>query len=205
LNKNSDLRNSVAVIILAAGTSSRMGQPKQLLSYRGETLISYVIKCAIASSANLVITILGANGDRIEDNIGSFPITILKNNVWNEGISSSIRCGISYVEKYFSEIEAVIFLTCDQPFISTNLIDKIIDCYDADSQPIIASQYATTIGIPVLFPRILFPEIIQLKGDRGAKKIIERYRDRLKTIYFSRGEIDLDTFEDYQNFLETFL
>ena len=178
-----------------------MGQPKQLLSYQGETLISYVAKCAIASSANLVITILGANAEQIEKNISSFPVTILKNHVWNEGISSSIRCGISYVEKYFSEIKAVIFLTCDQPFISSDFIDKIIDCYDADSQPIIASKYATTIGIPVLFPRILFPEIMQLKGDRGAKKIIERYRDRVQTIKFTRGEIDLDTFQDYQSFL----
>ena len=200
MNENK-VRNSIAVIILAGGASRRMGKPKQLLPYRGETLLSYVTKCAIASSCSPTIVILGANGDRIESEINRLAIEIVKNTEWNQGISSSIRCGIEYIEEQFLNIDGIVFLTCDQPFISPEMIDGLIDVYHKTNKPIIASKYGETIGIPALFSRILFSELMKLKGDRGAKKTIQKYRDRVATLNFPGGEIDLDTREDYQQFI----
>ncbi|MGF1489742.1 MAG: NTP transferase domain-containing protein [Prochloraceae cyanobacterium] len=194
-------KNKVSIIILAAGASRRMGQPKQLLPYRGDLLLNYVIKCALSSSGKPIIVILGANADRIEPEIDRFAIEIVQNKEWNEGISSSIRCGIEYIKKHFSEIEGTIFLTCDQPFISPKIIARLIAVYNDNNKLIIASKYRETIGIPALFPSSFFPELSKLKGDRGAKKTIQKYRDRVVTIEFPRGEIDLDTQEDYRQFI----
>ncbi len=199
--KNKDNKSSIAAIILAAGASRRMGQAKQLLPYKGQTLLSHVINCAIASSCNSVIVILGANADQIEPEITSLAVKIVKNNTWNEGISSSIRCGIACVQEQDLNIDGVVFLTCDQPFISAEIIKQLIEAYDSTNKPIIASQYGKTLGIPVLFSRSFFSELMQLKGDFGAKKIIKKYPDLVSKIDFPQGNIDLDSLADYQEFI----
>ncbi|GAB4544877.1 MAG: nucleotidyltransferase family protein [Pleurocapsa sp.] len=196
-----DREKSITAIILAAGASRRMGQPKQLLSYKGQTLLSYVTNCAIASSCNPVIVILGANAEKIEPEIAQLSITIIKNNNWNEGIASSISCGIKYLQKQDLNPDGVIFLTCDQPFISTEIIEELINNYYSTKQPIIASKYGKSLGIPALFSRALFSELTQLKGNRGAKKIINKYPDLVSVINFPQGIIDLDTPENYQQFI----
>ncbi len=187
-----------------------MGQPKQLLPYRGQTLISYVTKCAIAqcqsagpsaSSCSPVIVMLGANADKIEPEIAQLPVKIVKNLQWNEGISSSIRCGIEYLKEQFLNINGVVFLTCDQPFISAEIIERLIDAYNSTNKPIIASNYGETLGIPALFDRSLFSELMELKGDRGAKKIINKHPDLVNKIDFPQGEIDLDTWDNYQQLI----
>ena len=201
-NQNQNQNKSLAVIILAAGASRRMGQPKQLLPYQGQTLLSYVTKCAIASSSSLAVVILGANADKIEPQINQLPVQIVKNTDWNEGISSSIRCGITYIKEQFPSINGIVFLTCDQPFISVAIIEELIDAYNLTKKPIIASKYGNTIGIPALFYRSFFSELMQLEGDRGAKKIINKYQEQVYEIDFPRGEIDLDTFENYQQLIQ---
>ncbi|VEP18299.1 conserved hypothetical protein [Hyella patelloides LEGE 07179] len=203
MNKNKEKKTPVAAIILAAGASRRMGQPKQLLLYQGQTLLGYITKCATASSCSPVIVILGANANKIEPEIAQLPIKIVKNPQWNEGISSSIRCGIAYIKKQFLNIDGVVFLTCDQPFISAEIIDRLIDVYHSNNKLIIASQYEKTKGIPALFPRRFFSELIELKGDRGAKKIINKYPKLVDKIDFPQGEIDLDTFENYQHLISS--
>lgn len=201
MNKNKDTKNFIAIILLAAGASRRMGQPKQLLLYQGQTLLKYITKCAIASLCNPVIVVLGANAEKIEPELASLPIKIIKNNQWNQGISSSIRCGINYIQKQYSNIDGVIFLTCDQPFVSAELIKQLIDTYHSTQKTIIASQYGNTLGVPALFSSIFFPALIKLQGDRGAKKIINQYPDLVYVIDFPQGNIDLDTLENYQQFI----
>ncbi|MEM9510260.1 MAG: nucleotidyltransferase family protein [Cyanobacteria bacterium P01_E01_bin.35] len=201
MNKNKKGKNAIAAIILAAGASRRMGRPKQLLPYRGQTLLSYVTECAIASPCNSVIVILGANANKIEPEIAQLPIKIVKNLEWNEGISSSISCGITYIKEQSLNIDGVIILTCDQPFISPEVIEKLINTYNLTDKLMIASSYKETLGIPALFDRSLFSELMELKGDRGAKKIINKYPNLVHILDFSQGEIDLDTFKDYQQLI----
>ena len=202
MNKNQDSQRAVATIILAAGASRRMGEPKQLLPYRRQTLLSYIAQCAISSPCNPVIVILGANAEKIKPQIDhQVSLKLLKNNYWKEGISSSIRYGINYLQKQHSNIDAVVFLTCDQPFISAELIKQLIAAYYLTNKPIIASQYGETLGIPALFDRTFFSTLMQLQGDRGAKKIIQQYPDLANLINFPQGKIDLDTLEDYQKLI----
>ena len=201
LNQNKDQKNSIATIILAAGASRRMGQPKQLLLYKEQTLLGYVTQCAISSECNPVIVILGANAEKIEPKIAQLPIKIVQNNNWNEGIASSIRCGISYIQNQYLNLDGVVFLTCDQPFISTELIEQLIDAHYSTNKPIIASQYGEILGIPALFSRSFFSALMQLQGDRGAKKIINQYPDLVYVINFPQGQIDLDTLENYQQLI----
>jgi len=201
LKKNKDKKSSIAVIIIAAGASRRMGQPKQLLPYKGQTLLGYVTKCAIASSCNTIIVILGANAEKIEPEIALLPIKIIKNNQWDEGIASSIRCGISYIEKQYLNLDGVVFLTCDQPFVSAELIEQLIDAHNSTNKSIIASQYGGTLGIPALFSRTFFSALMKLQGDRGAKRIINKYPDLVYVIDFPQGKIDLDTLENYQQLI----
>ena len=203
MNKNQDLQSTVATIILAAGGSRRMGQPKQLLPYRGQTLLSHVAQCALASPCSPVLVILGANAAKIEPQIAHIPLKLLKNNYWKEGISSSIRYGITYIQEQCLNIDAVVFLTCDQPYISAELIEELIAAYQLTNKPIIASQYGETLGIPALFERTFFSALMQLQGDRGAKKIIKQYPDLVDILSFPRGKFDLDTFENYQQLVSS--
>lgn len=196
--------HSVVAIILAAGASRRMGQPKQLLPYQDQTLLSYVIQCALASSCSSVIVVLGANANKIKPSIKKFPVEIIRNSEWSQGISSSIRCGVDYVrQQHFdcSNMNGMIFLVCDQPFVSTEIIEKLIGHYTELNKSIVACQYRTTVGIPVLFDYSFCAELEKLQGDYGAKKIIQKHCDRVATIKFSKGEVDLDTFADYQQFI----
>ncbi|MBE7379806.1 MAG: nucleotidyltransferase family protein [Leptolyngbya sp. SIO1E4] len=176
-----------------------MGQPKQLLPYRGQILLGHVIQCALASSCSPVVVVLGAHADKIAPEIAHFPIEIVNNSDWNQGMSSSIQCGLNYLKD--RSIEGIVFLTCDQPFISTDIIEQLIDLYTQSNKAIIASQYGEIIGIPALFTRSAWPELIQLKGDSGAKSIIQKNRDRVATIKFFQGRIDLDTPAEYQQFI----
>ena len=201
MNQNKHQKSSIAAIILAAGASTRMGQPKQLLPYKRRTLLSHVINCVIASSCRIVIVILGANSDKIEPQIAQFPIIIVKNSDWNKGISSSIGCGVNYIQEKKLNINGVIFLTCDQPFISTKIIDQLIEANNLTNQSIIATHYEKTLGIPVLFSSSFFSELIELRGDNGAKKIINKYPELVKKIDFTQGKIDLDTVKDYQQLI----
>ena len=199
-------KKSIAAIILAAGASRRMGQPKQLLSYRGQTLLSYVIQCVLASSCSPVIVVLGANSDKVESVIEKIPVNIVKNPEWNQGMSSSIRYGVQYIREHCLNVDGslnvdgMIFFACDQPCISIGVIEQLIHRYAESKKTIIASRYGETIGIPVLFAHGFCTELEQLKGDVGAKSIIQKYHEQVATVEFAKGKIDLDTFAEYQKF-----
>lgn len=203
MNNNLTEKNlTLAAIILAAGASKRMGRPKQLLSYQQETLLSYMAKSALEAKVTRTVVILGANATQIETSINSLPVEIVINQQWHEGISSSIRCGIEYIQKSHQCIEAVVFLTCDQPFVTSEIIDQLINRYCLTGKPIIASAYRETLGIPALFSQSFLPELMKLRGDRGAQKIIKQYLHLVDYIDFPLGIIDLDTPENYQKFLQ---
>ena len=192
---------SIAAIILAAGASRRMGQPKQLLPYRGQSLLECVIQCALASSCRPVIVILGAHAEAIAPAIEHLPIAVIHNANWHQGMSSSIRCGVSYIRDNLPSTDGILFLTCDQPFVSTNLIETLIKRYNDSNKPIVASQYEGTMGIPVLFSPLFYSNLMQLEGDYGAKTLIQTYPSQVATINFPKGKIDLDTFVDYQKLI----
>lgn len=189
---------SIGIIILAAGASTRLGQAKQLLIYQEHSLIFNTVKVAVNSGCEPIVVVLGAYADLIFPEISNFPVKIVKNCDWQEGINTSIKVGINSLKATQENIESVVLMLCDQPFISTQLIQKIIDVYYLTGKAIVASKYADTCGVPALFSAKIFPEMLNLKTAKGAKQIIKNYAHQVATVDFPKGEIDIDTFADYQ-------
>jgi molybdenum cofactor cytidylyltransferase len=188
-----------ALIMLAAGASTRMGQPKQLLTFQGKALLRHVTEIAIASSCQPIVVVLGANDDAIQPVLQDLPIHLVHNPHWSEGMGSSIQCGMQYISSYPNPIDAAILTVCDQPFISAFLLDQLVRVYRSSQSPIVASAYSGTLGVPALFDRHLFPDLLTLDSAQGAKSIINRHG--AIGIDFPQGNLDLDTPEDYAQLL----
>jgi molybdenum cofactor cytidylyltransferase len=189
---------NIAIILLAAGSSSRFGEPKQLIKFNGKSLINNALSAALAVNKNIIV-VLGANENSVKKEIENKTVKILFNKDWEEGMASSIRCGLSFLIKENASNDAVIFMVCDQPFVTSSLIKKFMVAYEETNKPIVASAYNNTTGTPVLFDKIFFNELLALQGKHGAKKIISQHMDSTTTITFPSGEIDIDTKEDYNN------
>jgi molybdenum cofactor cytidylyltransferase len=190
----------IAIIILAAGASTRMGQPKQLLPFQGQPLLRHVVNITIATTCQPIVVVLGANAANIAPELANSPIQIIHNPDWETGMGSSIRCGIEYLATLPDAVDAAIVSVCDQPFISTALLDRLIQTYNMSKKALIASEYAGVWGVPALFDRALFPELIALQGAAGARSVIQQHRASGQSIPFPEGQIDLDTPDDYQRY-----
>ena len=190
--------STVGLIILAAGASTRMGTPKQLLAYRGCTLIRHIIEVAIASYCQPIAVVLGANAERIKPEISQLPIQIVENQQWEEGMSTSIRVGLEALLAMNPNLDAVAIALCDQPFVSSQMLDRIVEAYRFTGKPIIACEYSGTLGVPVLFSRALFSELMALKSTEGAKKLIKKHIHQVFSVPFPEGAIDIDTPKDYE-------
>ncbi len=190
--------NNCAIIILAAGSSSRMGRPKQLLPYMGKSLLEHSVDIANDADANPVIVVLGANAALLEKEIDEKKVHIVVNDEWQEGMASSIRCGLNTLLHIAPSSGAAILMVCDQPFVSASLLNELISTQKNTGKQIVASQYQNTVGPPALFDKIIFPELMELKGDAGARKIVERHSNNTATVLFTGGNIDIDTEADYE-------
>jgi len=193
--------NSFGIIILAAGSSSRLGQPKQLLSYQHKTLLDHTIEAARKAAKERVVVILGENYQLIKEHIYSTGVKIVYNPGWQEGISSAIRTGLSAIRKENPELEQVILAVCDQPFLTDLIFEKLITKATTSGKGIVASTYAQTLGTPVLFGKAYFDDLAALKGKEGAKTLLGKYQDDITAIPFENGEIDIDTPDDYRKLI----
>ena len=190
--------STIAIIILAAGASTRMGKPKQLLPYQGCSLLRHTIETAMASVCKPVVVVLGANAQQIYSEVKQPSVTVVENPDWNLGMGSSIRRGILSLGTCYETIDAAVITVCDQPFISTEVINHIVAAYHATGKPIVACKYADTLGVPVLFKHRFFSELATLDETVGAKKLINKYYNEVCSIPFPLGVIDIDTPRDYQ-------
>ena len=204
-NYNELIPNQWAIILLAAGSSSRMGKPKQLLRYNGDSFLSHMLNICIEVNTGKVIVVLGANAGLLENELNDKKVFKVINNEWAEGIASSIRCGLNALGEIEPSCDKVIFLVCDQPFVSASLLNDLINMHNETGKQIVASSYANTLGIPALFDKSLFPELKKLKGDTGAKKIILKHRDKVAAIRFPTGSVDIDTMDDYEELNKSIL
>jgi len=190
--------SNIGIVILAAGSSSRLGEPKQLLEFDGMTLLSHSIIEAANSNCSIAVVVIGANADFIAKEIDGDIVHIIANKNWDEGMSSSLRLGLKTLRKIDPKIDAVIFMTCDQPYISSSVLNDLISKYQQSGKPIVTSNYGEAIGPPTLFHKSFFSELMELKGDVGAKKIIQQHNDEVATVLFTKGNIDIDTKKDYE-------
>jgi molybdenum cofactor cytidylyltransferase len=190
------------IIILAAGASSRMGQPKQLLKYHDASLIQHSIGEALAASPQKVFVVVGSAAEEISEQVDKKQAYLLFNKNWEEGIASSIREGLQQSLLLSTNLEAVILMVCDQPYVNAALLRNLVSQHVESGKPIVASQYKETLGTPVLFHKSFFPELLKLNGDVGAKKLIMDHQQQVQAVRFPLGHIDIDNMADYETLLQ---
>lgn len=192
------LVNSCGIVILAGGASTRLGKPKQSLQYHGKTLLSHAVDEAINARADAVVLILGKNADLFQKEIDKEKVHVVVNKDWVEGMASSVRLGLDTLLKIKPYIDAVIFMVCDQPHISSSVLNALITKQQKTTKQIVTCNYGESIGPPALFHKKYFRELAKLNGDVGARNIIEQNMHDVATILFPEGKIDIDTEEDYE-------
>ncbi|KPM49385.1 nucleotidyltransferase family protein [Jiulongibacter sediminis] len=193
----------VGIIILAAGESKRMGIPKQLLDVNGKSLLLNVIDSALDTSCYPVTVVVGAHKKAIVPVLKDLPINIVDNPRWESGMAGSIKMGMVGSYLLSKTIEAVIITTSDMPEVSSSVLKTLIEKARATNANIITSKYNDAIGVPALIKRPFFEELLNLEGDQGARQIFKKYKNELVSIDFNGGAIDLDTKEDYYNYVNS--
>lgn len=190
--------NKTGMIILAAGNSSRLGRPKQLLPYQGKTLLAHVVTEALAADLQPVVVVTGAHRAEIENSLRGQAVAIAYNPDWETGMASGIVAGLRKGLSVEPHLPGLIVAVCDQPYISAELLGSLIKKQAVSGKGLIASVYSETMGTPVLFDDRYFTELSFLSGDAGAKQLLRRYPGDVATVFFPNGSIDIDTEEDYQ-------
>ena len=190
---------AIGVIILAAGGSSRLGRPKQLLEYRGKPLICHAVETAIDASLGSVIVVLGSNADAVSSAVGGFPISIVLNEDWQIGISSSIKCGLTHALEIQPDMSAAVLMLSDQPFVRGDDLIALAERFRSNNSLIVASEYGGSFGVPALFGREVFGDLMNLSGDAGAKSIIKHHLDKVSMIELPGASVDIDSLDDYEN------
>jgi len=185
----------IALLIIAAGRSARLGQPKQLLPFKNTFLLDYIINECKTSNIGDIFVVLGANQALIEPQLNqSILKNIFYNSNWADGMGTSIACGISNLQD--KNYDGVIVLLSDQPFFTNDLLKKIIEYQKNTSARIIVSKYQRGMGPPTFFDKSLFQDLSKLKGDIGAKPVIKQFFNEIETVDFEKGNLDIDTVDD---------
>lgn len=188
----------IGAIVLAAGGSSRLGVPKQLLTFRGETLVRRAAMAALESVCDRVVVVVGNQAQQMHREIGDLPLSVVENENWQSGISSSIRAGLEQI----SSQDGVVIRLCDQPFMTAAVLNELIDTHRKTYRAIVASTYGTTRGVPAFFAPELFNELASLTKDEGARRIIASHPEKVATVEFPQGAIDVDTPEDHKRLVK---
>jgi molybdenum cofactor cytidylyltransferase len=188
--------NNIALVLLAAGGSTRMGSPKQLLDYQGKPLIRHAVETAIASGCDPIMVVLGSKADEIRKALDGLDVVVVENTDWEQGVGTSIRAGISGAE--IMGCEGAILALADQPLVTAEILRRLIEEYEETGRGIIASEYAGTVGVPAFFSREYFPKLTGLLPTEGCKAVILANLEQSIRISCPEAETDIDTPGDYE-------
>jgi len=186
-----------AVLILAAGKSERLGRPKQLLEFEGERLVRRAGRMALAAEIGRVYVVLGANAEKVSPELDLPELLLVHNNEWEEGMASSIRAGLNAALAVDEATDGVMVVVCDQPHLDAGVLQKLVEGQRSSGLPVAASAYGGRAGTPAIFHRSLFPQLLKLRGDAGARKLIAEMGNDVLLLPFEKGEVDIDTMDDY--------
>ena len=208
--------HSTAAIILAAGSSSRMGsgQHKLLLPLADRPVLTHVLDATLASQARPIILVLGHQATQVHAQIAPYTthpdIIIVENPDYLQGMSTSMRAGLQVLIES-GQIQpgpdtpgSALIILADQPFITPHIIDTLIATWQTTGKSIVAPLYGGRRGNPTLFAAHLFPELLMVTGDEGGRSILERHRQELVTVELGDEMLnyDVDTWEAYQQVIE---
>jgi molybdenum cofactor cytidylyltransferase len=188
----------IGVIVLAAGASSRMGRPKQLLPCRdGMSLVRRAAIEALRSGCRPVVVVTGAHARETHGEVRGLPVQIVENPSWAAGMGTSLRVGLAALEEVADTVDAAVVMLCDQPLATAAVLERLVEAQRASGAGIVASEYAGTLGVPAVFARAHFAELDGLNGAAGAKGIIAAHAAEVVRVPFPGGVVDVDTPEDY--------
>ncbi len=183
----------VGAVLLAAGSSSRMGRPKQTLQYRGESLLRGAALAALGAGCRPVVVVTGANAELSRRELDGLEVREVLNPLWETGMASSIRAGVEALISADPNAAAAVLLLCDQPHVTADVISELVAAHRATGSPVVACEYGGSFGVPALFASSLFAELARLEGAAGAKQVIKRHAAEAHFLPFPGGEVDVDT------------
>jgi molybdenum cofactor cytidylyltransferase len=185
---------TVSAIILAAGASRRLGQPKQLVRIAGETLLARTLRAAREAICEPILVVLGAREEEIAAKVDLDHVNVVANPDWGQGIASTIRAGIRALLDLDPDASAAMLLVCDQPRITADHLRRLIEAHEQTGEArIVASRYAGATGIPAIFPASQFRKLLALEGDTGARYLVRNTECTVVEVEFSGGDLDIDT------------
>jgi molybdenum cofactor cytidylyltransferase len=192
---------TVGVVLLAAGGSSRLGRPKQLLLHEGRTLVRRAAEAAVAAGCGPVVVVTGAEAEAVTAELAGLPVRTAHNEAWGAGMGGSLRLGLRALDiepsaGTGSPVEASLVMLCDQLRVDAAHLRALADTFLRTRAPIVASGYEGTRGVPALFSRALFPELETLAPDQGARGVIARDPSRVVEVALAGGGEDVDTAAD---------
>ncbi len=193
---------AIGAVILAAGGSTRLGQPKQLLTHHGETLVRHAASAALAAGCLPTVIVTGEEHVQIAKELTGLDVQMRHHPHWERGIGSSIRAGVEQALLHQPALDALLIMVCDQPFVSVDLLVALIAARAKAGSKAAACTYAGTIGVPALFDRALFPALAGLSDEQGAKAILCAMEGEIARVEFPAGAIDIDTPADSRAHLD---
>lgn len=191
-----DKAPQIGAILLAAGGSSRLGRPKQLVEFEGKPLIRRSAEFLSSSVCKPVIVVLGAEIDGCKRKLDGLDISIRINNDWSVGISSSIKSGLKHLLDIAPQTDAALIALCDQPYVTTDDYDRLAAKFAETRSSIVASDYAGVLGVPAIFACEMFSRLLELRGDQGARDIVRHTPGETATVFLHGASIDVDTLEN---------
>jgi molybdenum cofactor cytidylyltransferase len=186
----------IAGVLLAAGGSRRMGRSKQLLRFRGSSLVRRAAQAALDGGCDPLVVVLGAAAGRVRNELSGLAVELVVNEDWPDGIAGSIRRGIAKLDEDPRPIRAAILIVCDQPLLDAGVIRRLVSVFDGSQGSRVACEYGDTIGVPALFERSLFPQLMRLAGDHGAKQLLLQHPEGTRRVPWSEGVTEVDRPED---------
>ena len=196
---------NIAILVLAAGKSSRMNSIKQLEKINNKTLLELTIQKIQAFYTATIFCVLGANAGKIKSAINTDNIQFIQNDHFEDGLSASILSGIEYFKKKELNFDGIFILLADQPAIEVTYLEAMLNLFEENKELIIASNYGTKLGVPVIFPKKYLPQLLLIKGDKGAKEFINKRKDLTLCPKQTTNFLDIDTKEDLQNYKNSIL
>jgi len=189
---------NIVTVVLAAGASTRMGSPKQLLNWGNSTLLEHTLNTVLELNSSEVVVVLGANFEIIKSEISKYPVTVLNNTSWKVGLGKSIAVAVEYIQKLDYKVDGVMIVLADQPLIDSRFLGELCNAFNPNNNQIITTSYKNgKRGVPVIFDKHYFEELMLLNDDDGAKTLLKTYANSVNSLKPQSENLDIDSKEDY--------
>ena len=194
---------NIAAVVLAAGGSTRLGSPKQLLAYGEKSLLRGAAESVLATPCTPVLVILGSGAEGLQDELDGLRTIIKVNPEWGKGMGTSVRLGVETLDALAPGLDGVLLTLCDQPSVESGALGRLLAAFERAASPtaLVAAAYNGTVGVPAVFGRAYFDALCTLPDDTGAKPVLMKHRASVIQVPLPEAVTDIDTREQYERFI----